>query len=73
VPEGTGNSIRGNSIYSNGSTNAHLGIDLGIDGVTPNDNGGADTGAHNLQNFPVLSAAQSMGGTTSPGGFCFIG
>ena len=34
---GTGNSIRGNSIFSNGTTSLHLGIDLGADGVTAND------------------------------------
>jgi titin len=50
---GTGNRIRGNSIHSNGG----LGIDLGGDGVTPNDPGDADDGPNGLQNFPVLSRA----------------
>ncbi|HEX8219737.1 MAG TPA: S-layer homology domain-containing protein [Chloroflexia bacterium] len=49
-----------NRIWSNGG----LGIDLGADGVTPNDPGDGDDGANHLQNFPVLSAASSNGGTT---------
>ena len=51
-----GNTIRGNSIHTNGG----LGIDLGGDGVTPNDKGDLnagifpdeDTGPNTLQNFP---------------------
>src|SRR5207244_3161734 len=50
----TGNAIFRNSIYSNGS----LGIDLGGNGVTPNDPpGDFDTGPNNLQNFPTLTSA----------------
>ncbi len=52
----TGDSIIGNHIYSNGG----LGIDLGGDGVTANDNdtGDSDAGPNNLQNYPVLSCGQ---------------
>ncbi len=57
------NSVRGNSIYSNGTTSAHLGIDLGADGVTSNDPQDADTGPNNLQNFPVISSVTVTGST----------
>jgi CSLREA domain-containing protein len=53
VESGTGNLIDPNSIYSNGG----LGIDLGTNGVIPNDAGDPDSGANNLQNFPVLTSA----------------
>jgi hypothetical protein len=49
---GIGNAVRRNSIYSN----AQLGIDIGPNGVTPNDPGDTDVTANNLQNFPVLTA-----------------
>lgn len=58
---GTGNSIRGNSIFANGE----LGIDLGQTGVTPNDATDSDSGPNNLQNFPVLTSVQSNGGNTT--------
>jgi hypothetical protein len=53
---GLGNTIRGNHIYAN----SQLGIDLRWpDGVNLNDLGDTDTGANNLQNFPVISFADS--------------
>ncbi|MEO7299447.1 MAG: hypothetical protein ABI042_12830 [Verrucomicrobiota bacterium] len=46
------NSIRGNSIFSNSA----LGIDLGVAGVAPNDVGDGDSGANDLQNFPIINS-----------------
>ena len=51
VENGTGSSIRANSIHDNFG----LGIALGTDGATPNDPGDADAGPNGFQNFPVLS------------------
>ena len=64
------NSILRNSILSNGK----LGIDLGDDGVTPNDPHGtpdpqtgfdSDEGPNHLQNFPVITSATASGKTLS--------
>jgi len=52
IGTGTGNAIFGNAIFSN----AGLGIDLGFNGVTPNDVDDGDTGPNNLQNSPVLTS-----------------
>ncbi|MBL8165596.1 MAG: CSLREA domain-containing protein [Anaerolineae bacterium] len=54
------NTLYGNRIHSN----AGLGIDLGTAGVTPNDTDDPDTGANQLQNFPVLLSAQSNASET---------
>jgi len=47
------NEISGNNIYDNGG----LAIDLTPSGINTNDVLDADTGANNLQNFPVLASA----------------
>jgi titin len=61
---GTGNRIQRSTIFSNDG----LGIDLFPDGVTPNDPGDGDTGPNNLQNYPVLTSANStLSGTTIVG------
>jgi CSLREA domain-containing protein len=54
VASGTRNSILGNAIYGNGV----FAIDLGNDGLTLNDLLDADSGANNLQNFPLVLGVQ---------------
>jgi len=56
---GSGNTIRGNSIYGN----ADLGIDLGNDGANFNDELDEDDGPNELQNYPILSSV-TTGATT---------
>jgi hypothetical protein len=47
----TANIFSRNSFYSN----SNLGIDLGGNGITPNDNGDGDTGPNDYYNFPVIT------------------
>ncbi|NML24397.1 cadherin domain-containing protein [Zoogloea dura] len=61
VLSGTGNALLGNSIFGTKSASGALGIDLAGDGVTANDSLDADSGANNLQNYPVLTLAKTDG------------
>ena len=54
--------ILSNSIFGN----ARLGIDLGVDGVTPNQPFGNTSAANDDQNYPVLQAAADFGAATAP-------
>ncbi len=72
VETGTQNTLFGNSIHSNGE----LGIDLDANGVSANDPNDPDTGANNLQNFPIITSATSCsttGITTVSGSLDSIG
>lgn len=61
----SGNAVVANEIFAN----AALGIDLGTAGVTPNDARDGDSGANDLQNFPVLASAISGSGSIEITGF----
>lgn len=73
VLSGASNTITQNSIYANGTVVPSLGIDLGMDGVTLNDNSDSDSGPNNLENFPIINSAFISGsnlvvtGWASPG------
>jgi titin len=65
-PGNINNAILGNSIFSNFG----LGIQLEVAGSpdcvnNPNDHCDVDTGANNLQNYPVISSVISGGGSTA--------
>ncbi len=57
---GSGNAIRGNSIYGNASVS----IDQDLDGVTPND-GATGAGANNGLDYPIFTSARLSGTTLS--------
>jgi CSLREA domain-containing protein len=62
---GSGITILGNSIHSNGEH----GIDLGADGLVPaNDPGDDDVGVNNLQNYPDISTANLAAGAITVSG-----
>jgi hypothetical protein len=68
VGSSIGNGISRNSIFSNGGLGIDLeGPDEGLftDVSTPNDPDDADSGANNLQNFPVITSAKTVSGTTT--------
>jgi CSLREA domain-containing protein len=60
VAAGRANELRGNAIFDN----AGLGIDIDLDGVTPNDAEDGDTGANYVQNYPELTSVLSGGDNT---------
>jgi hypothetical protein len=68
VLSGTGNWILGQTSASAIHSNGGQAIDLGTDGVTPNDAGDPDSGPNNLQNTPVLSSVSFAGGNATVSG-----
>jgi uncharacterized repeat protein (TIGR03803 family) len=57
VVAGAGHALRANRVFAH----TGLGLDLGGDGVTPNDPGDADVGANLRQNFPLLARVTHTG------------
>ena len=69
VSQGTGNQIRGNSIFSNGDHGIDLyGTQDAFGGVSLNDPGDLDAGPNNLQNFPIITEVITFAGETSING-----
>ena len=62
---GTENRISRNQLANNGG----LGIDLGFDNVTTNDDGDTDSGSNDLLNFPVISQASLINDNLTISGF----
>lgn len=62
-PVPSGDTISANQIFGN----AELGIDLGNNGITPNDPGDSDTGPNELQNFPDLTPLLPVASTVVTG------
>ena len=61
----TGNAIRGNQFYDNGTVGIDLDNSSGTTpGPTPNDPGDTDTGGNNLQNYPIVGSVD-YGATTT--------
>lgn len=64
--DASGNSILGNSIFTNGSLGIDLITNFGQAGPTPNDPRDPDTeGGNNLQNKPILTSATVSGTRTT--------
>lgn len=64
IAGGVSTAIVGNNIYGSG----YLGIDIGINGVSQNDNGDGDGGPNGTQNYPILSYAIPVGANEKIGG-----
>ncbi len=66
----TGNRLTGNRIFANGRLGIKVINSVGYDHTQPllNDPQDADVGANHLQNYPVLTFANTVNGTTSVSG-----
>jgi parallel beta-helix repeat protein len=66
--DSTGTLVRGNFVTGNGLLTG-LNLDLGADGITPNDSGDIDSGANHLMNYPVPHGLAWTNGTPMSGTF----